>query len=251
MNSLTPCWVAFDTETTGTGFFDRLVELAAVCFADDGTVLDTFQTLINPGRPIPAAASELHHITDADVADQPDAAAALTRFFSWVPAGATMLAHHAPFDIGFVDAACRRAGIAHPAWPVLDTCELARTLRQTPDHRLETLVNHYQLRTLGDAHRAMPDADAVRQYFGLVRHQAPLSIAPWPSTAPNPALLPPALTDLPAWIAAGQPIAFRYRNHQGRFSQPTITPLIKLVHWPWPRSTSSWNATRTPIAYWH
>jgi hypothetical protein len=54
MNSPTPCWVTFDTETTGTGFFDRLVELAAVCFADDGTVLDTFQTLINPGRPIPS-----------------------------------------------------------------------------------------------------------------------------------------------------------------------------------------------------
>lgn len=61
----------FDLETTGTNILhDRVVEISMIKVFPDGH--DVQRTIrINPGRPIPAEATAVHHITDADVADKP------------------------------------------------------------------------------------------------------------------------------------------------------------------------------------
>src|SRR5664279_2361925 len=62
----------FDLETTGVDVAtDRIVELAVLKLLPDGTE-QTFHTLINPGVPIPASASEIHGIHDEDVRDKPE-----------------------------------------------------------------------------------------------------------------------------------------------------------------------------------
>ncbi|MBE6306520.1 MAG: 3'-5' exonuclease [Bacteroidaceae bacterium] len=63
--------VFFDLETTGTNITDdRIVELSYIKVYPDGR--EESRTLrINPGRPIPAEATAVHHISDADVADAP------------------------------------------------------------------------------------------------------------------------------------------------------------------------------------
>ncbi len=69
--NLTRPLVFFDLETTGTNItHDRIVEISIIKVMPDGT--DTERTRrINPGIPIPAEATAVHHITDADVADEP------------------------------------------------------------------------------------------------------------------------------------------------------------------------------------
>lgn len=61
----------FDLETTGTdALHDRIVEISMIKVMPDGT--DIQRTVrVNPGMPIPAEATAIHHITDADVADKP------------------------------------------------------------------------------------------------------------------------------------------------------------------------------------
>lgn len=63
--------VFFDLETTGTNItHDRIVELSFLKLMPDGSTVEKTRR-INPGMPIPAEATAVHHITDADVADEP------------------------------------------------------------------------------------------------------------------------------------------------------------------------------------
>lgn len=75
----------FDLETTGTNILrDRIVEISMIKVYPDGHDLQR-TVRVNPGMPIPAEATAVHHITDADVADKPlfaDIAAQLTESFA-------------------------------------------------------------------------------------------------------------------------------------------------------------------------
>ncbi|MDE6811949.1 MAG: 3'-5' exonuclease [Muribaculaceae bacterium] len=63
--------IFFDLETTGTNIIkDRIVEISCVKLYPDGTYTQKTRR-INPGIPIPASATKVHHITDEDVADCP------------------------------------------------------------------------------------------------------------------------------------------------------------------------------------
>ena len=68
LNKYTPDYVVFDLETTGISrTFDEVVEISAVKVRS-GQVVDEFSTLVNPGRHIPAGASQVNGITDQMVA---------------------------------------------------------------------------------------------------------------------------------------------------------------------------------------
>jgi|GEM_PF-756460 DNA polymerase III, epsilon subunit and related 3''-5'' exonucleases len=90
--------IYLDTETTGLRLDDgaALVEVAVV--DDDGTVL--LNTLVNPGRPIPAAATAIHGITDDMVADAPSATEVVARVLD-LSRGRTVVIYNAAFDIQF------------------------------------------------------------------------------------------------------------------------------------------------------
>lgn len=63
--------IFFDLETTGTNItHDRIVEISTIKIMPDGAEVERTRR-INPEMPIPAEATAVHHITDADVADQP------------------------------------------------------------------------------------------------------------------------------------------------------------------------------------
>jgi DNA polymerase-3 subunit epsilon len=75
-------FVAFDTETTGLyPASEALVEIAAVRFNLVYGVLEYFQTLVNPGKPIPLQATRVHGITDEMVFTAPPTSAVLPQFF--------------------------------------------------------------------------------------------------------------------------------------------------------------------------
>ena len=121
-----------------------------------------FATLVNPGRAIPSHVAALTGITDAIVATAPRIEEVLPRFIEFA-AGSVLVAHNAPFDIGFLRAACVRHGLRWPAPPTLDTAALARrvlTTDEVNDCRLGTLAVFFGAVT-APSHRALDDARAT------------------------------------------------------------------------------------------
>src|SRR5439155_27388007 len=97
-------FVVVDLETTGgaaTG--SGITEIGAVRVLG-GRLAESFVTLVNPGRPIPAFVSQLTGISDAMVAGAPPLADALPRFLRFLGDG-ILVAHNAAFDVGHLDAA--------------------------------------------------------------------------------------------------------------------------------------------------
>jgi DNA polymerase III subunit epsilon len=155
-------FVVVDLETTGGSAAEsQITEIGAVRVRG-GEVLGEFQTLVNPGAPIPAFIQVLTGITDAMVATAPRIEAALPAFLEFAR-GSVLVAHNAGFDISFLKAAAARTGNRWPGFEVLDTVTLARQLvsrDETRNHKLSTLAAHFGSATTPD-HRALHDARAT------------------------------------------------------------------------------------------
>ncbi|WP_299904661.1 3'-5' exonuclease [uncultured Paracoccus sp.] len=157
--------VVFDTETTGLTDSDRILQIAGLRIAGGRLTGERFETLVQPGRPIPAASTRIHGITDAMVADAPLKAAALTAFQHFCDE-ATLVAHNAPFDMGFLRRAAPETG-AHFTNPVLDTVLLSAMLwGQSADHSLDALCARLDIAIPPELrHTAMGDAQATASAF--------------------------------------------------------------------------------------
>lgn len=152
-------WVAFDLETTGLPRTSWPVEIGARRYHGDGSVTE-FQTLVNPGVPIPWEVTRIHGITDAMVADAPHVDVAI-RWFLRFAEGAALVAHNAGFDAGILGSSAARVGVPLPVLEVHDTVRIARRLLpHLWSYRLTALRRILHLET-GAAHRALPDAQAV------------------------------------------------------------------------------------------
>lgn len=163
-----------DVETTGWSPDEAgITEIGAVRVSR-GRVCAEFSALVNPGRPIPAEIVALTGISDAMVALAPPVAAVLPGFLDFTR-GCVLTAHNAPFDIGFLAAACGGCGLPWPASPVLDTVELARLVLgedEVPNCKLGTLAEFFGARTV-PCHRALADARATADVLaGLLRRLA-------------------------------------------------------------------------------
>lgn len=135
----------FDTETTGLDPVrgDALVSIAGVRLVN-GRVLsgETFDTLVHPGRPIPAAATRIHGVTDAMVIDAPSPHAALRQFHDFV-GEAVLCAHNAAFDLAFIAKGEIEAGVRFDQ-PVLDTVLIAaHVFGQDSELTLDALAERF------------------------------------------------------------------------------------------------------------
>ena len=155
-------FVVVDLETTGGSPASCAITEVGAVKVQGGKVQGEFQTLVNPQMPIPAFISVLTGITDAAVASAPGISSVLPAFLEFA-SGATLVAHNAPFDVGFLKAAAEQHGINWPGFPVLDTAKLARrTLDrdEAPNCKLSTLARLFHARTTPN-HRALEDARAT------------------------------------------------------------------------------------------
>lgn len=153
-----------DTETTGMSpaAGAALVEVARVNL-DEGAIGEGWSSLVRPGRPIPADATAVHGITDAMVAGAPtpsEVAAELRRAIG----ERTLVFHNAPFDLPFLIALMREAGVAPILNPIVDTLGLARGLFGTGSNSLGQLAARLEL-PRESAHRALPDARTTARAF--------------------------------------------------------------------------------------
>jgi DNA polymerase-3 subunit epsilon len=155
-------FVVVDLETTGGAPADAgITEIGAVKVRG-GEVLGEFQTLVDPGVPVPPFIALLTGITDAMLTGAPTLGAALPAFLAFAD-GAVVVAHNAPYDVSFLKGACARTGHRWPAPVVVDTARLARAVLLCDEVRnckLSTLAAHFRSSTEPN-HRALTDARAT------------------------------------------------------------------------------------------
>jgi DNA polymerase III subunit epsilon len=166
-------FVVLDLETTGgSPANDRITEVGAVKIRG-GEILGTFQTLVNPGIPIPPLISVLTGITDPMVADQEPIEVVLPCLLEFL-GRAVLVAHNASFDRRFLQANLERHGYQRLTNRVVCTARLARKLLprdEVPNVRLATLAA-YLGATVTPCHRAFTDARATVDVFHGLLEQA-------------------------------------------------------------------------------
>jgi DNA polymerase III subunit epsilon len=182
-------FVVVDLETTGlSAQEDRIVEIA-MARVENGVVVDEWATLIDSGRdPGPTF---LHHISQQMLIGAPtfrDVAGDILARLD----GAVVVAHHAPFEEGFLAAAFARIGIETAPLPTVDTLRICRAVLASPNYKLATCCEILGV-GLTDAHTALGDVRATAQLLPRL-----LAVAP---TLRFPVALP-ALPTLPRQAVA-------------------------------------------------
>jgi DNA polymerase III epsilon subunit family exonuclease len=133
-----------------------------------------FASLVNPGVPVPPRIADLTGISDWMLAAAPRLGTVLPGLLDFAR-GCVLVAHNAPFDLGFLVAGCHDCGLAWPGFTVLDTVMLARHVMdpdEVPDCKLGTLAGFFGART-APSHRALSDARATADVLGwLIRRLA-------------------------------------------------------------------------------
>lgn len=154
--SLDGDFIVFDLETTGLKpATEEITEIAAV-LVREGEIKDSFQTYVNPHKPIPPEITELTGISDETVADAPELPEALDKFFAFM-GDRVLVAHNAGFDLSFLKAACKKLDIERE-FTYIDTLEMSRImLPHLSRFKLNILAKELQVGPF-EHHRASEDA---------------------------------------------------------------------------------------------
>ncbi|NYT41642.1 DNA polymerase III subunit epsilon [Sphingomonas sp. R-74633] len=160
--------IVFDTETTGLSFSggDRLVEIGCVELVNRVMTGRTFHAYVNPQRPMPIEAFNVHGLSEVFLSDKPlfhDVVEDMLEFIGDSP----MIAHNANFDFGFVNGELIKCG--RPIVDLsrmVDTLAIARVKHPGAKHTLDALCSRYGIdltqRTL---HGALIDASLLAQVY--------------------------------------------------------------------------------------
>ena len=163
--------IVVDTETTGLDpTRDRVIDLGAVRLNEHLQVVDTFESLVDPGRPLPLQITRLTGITDADLATAPSFAAAYAALLEFA-AGAPLVGQNVGFDAQMLAAEAARCGAPPPPPVVFDTLAASQLLFAELDrHGLDSLAGALGL----DAppHRALADAQVTAALLRALRRRA-------------------------------------------------------------------------------
>jgi DNA polymerase-3 subunit epsilon len=159
-------YVVFDTETTGLrpSEGDEIVSIAGVRIVNGRIITgETFDRLVDPMRPIPAASTLIHGITDKMVDGCPPARVSLLQFKSFVE-DAVLIAHNAAFDMKFLEMKQDVSGAIFDN-PVLDTLLLSAYLHDhAPDHDLDSVAARFGVEVSG-RHDALGDSMVTAAIF--------------------------------------------------------------------------------------
>jgi DNA polymerase-3 subunit epsilon len=165
-------FVVLDLETTGgSPATEHITEIGALKLRG-GELLGTFETLVNPGVPIPPLITVLTGITEAMVLPAPRIDEVLPAFCEFLR-DAVIVGHNIRFDISFLDAALVANGRDRLTNRRVDTIGLARRLvrDEVPNLKLSTLARCFRTAT-EPVHRAFADAAATAEIFHVFLERA-------------------------------------------------------------------------------
>jgi DNA polymerase-3 subunit epsilon len=172
--------VILDTETTGLEWRqgERVIEIGCVELASRKLTGRHFHRYLNPERAIAAGAQAVHGLSDEFLADKPKFAEIVDEFLEFV-AGAELIIHNAPFDVGFLDnelALLGREPLKAGVDNIVDTLRMARELRPGKKNSLDALCNEFGVDNSGrQLHGALLDAELLAEvYLGMTRGQESL-----------------------------------------------------------------------------
>lgn len=166
--------VYLDFETTGgVANHDRVLEIGLLR-VEEGKV-SSWETLVNPERPMPEIVRTLTGLKDADLAAAPVFADVVDTLDSLVR-GATVVAHNAPFEREFLRAEFERLGRAAPYAQYVCTRRLAGVVwPELPKHSMDVVADHAGLKLSGRRHRALADARLTLDLWNLWKTTLPRS----------------------------------------------------------------------------
>ena len=174
-------FVVIDLETTGgSPGLNAITEIGAMK-VQGGQVIGQFQTLINPGVPLPPFITVLTGITEAMLLPAPTIEQVFPQLLEFLgsPEETVLVAHNAQFDISFLKAAASQLQYPWPKFQVLDTVKIARhTLNrdEVRNFKLATLAEFFKAETTPN-HRALDDVRAtVSVLHGLIERLGSFSI---------------------------------------------------------------------------
>ncbi len=181
--------IVLDTETTGLELSEghRIIEIGCVELLHRRLTGRTWQRYLRPEREVEAGALAVHGITNEFLASQPRFAEVAGEFLEFI-AGAELVIHNAPFDVGFLDAELARTDTGKSIsehCTVLDTLLLARGMHPGQRNSLDALCKRYGVdNSRRDLHGALLDARIlVDVYLAMTGGQAALSLHSEPEAA--------------------------------------------------------------------
>lgn len=175
--------IVLDTETTGleTELGHRIIEIGCVEVVNRKLTGRHFHQYINPEREIDEGAQQVHGISLESLADKPLFADIAQEFIDFV-AGAELVIHNAPFDVGFLDAELNllrdKVGNIDKHCQVLDSLVLARQMHPGQRNSLDALCKRYFIdNSQRDLHGALLDAELLAEvYLAMTGGQVGLSL---------------------------------------------------------------------------
>jgi DNA polymerase-3 subunit epsilon len=149
-------FAVFDVETTGLSpaYGHRVCEVAVLRLRD-GEEQGRFESLVDPGRPISAGAFRVNRITAEMLVGSPSFDGVAETLLALME-DAVLVAHNAPFDLGFLAAELEIARLPPPEGPVVDSLSLVRRAHNFPRNSLSAVARALGVEA-GPAHRAMGD----------------------------------------------------------------------------------------------
>lgn len=161
--------IVLDTETTGIGAEKghRIIEIGCVELIDRKLTGRHYHQYINPMRSSDEEAVAVHGITDEFLADKPVYGQVAQGFYDFI-AGAELVIHNAPFDVGFMDAEFKRLNMpmTHTFCTVLDTLVMARDMRPGQRNSLDALCKAYGIdNSHRELHGALLDAEILADVY--------------------------------------------------------------------------------------
>jgi len=158
--------IVLDTETTGLDATqDRIVEIGCVELYNHMATGRTFQTYLNPERPMSEEAKEITGLTDAFLNDKPVFANKANEFLAFVK-DSPLIIHNAPFDMGFLNQELKRAKRPPLSNQVIDTLDEARRKYMGAKNSLDELCNRLDIDNSNRTkHGALLDAELLAEVY--------------------------------------------------------------------------------------